>query len=224
MREVRVMFRKTGKAKYISHLDLTRCFSRAITRAKITLWYTEGYNPRPYMTFSMPLTLGVDGMAEAMDLRIEGDMTDEEIYDRLAPVMPPDITVYQVAPPVHKMADIQYSRYEFLVEQHQLSPEELMSSFQNSAADPDIYIEKLGKKGREKVMKQIPIHEHTREFSVEALEDGTVRMEVLLTSNNAFGINPKLFIDKYLEVAGVEPEYLAMKRLGLYTASGDPFC
>lgn len=47
MRDVRIRFAKTGKAKYISHLDLTRCFARAIFRAKIPLWFTEGFNPRP---------------------------------------------------------------------------------------------------------------------------------------------------------------------------------
>lgn len=224
MREVRVRFRKTGKAKYISHLDLTRCFGRAITRARIPLWYTEGFNPRPYMNFSMPLTLGVEGMAEAMDLRIEGDMADEEIFSRLSAAMPPDITVYQVSAPVHKMTDIQSSRYEFLVEQHTLTPEALRDSFLKSAENTELYIEKLGKKGREKVMKQIPIYPHTKDFTASETEEGLVRVEVLLPSSNSFGINPKLFIDRYLLEAGVEPDYLSMRRLALYVESGEEFC
>lgn len=71
--EARIWFQKTGRVKFISHLDLTRCFARAFTRARIPLWYTEGFNPRPYMNFSMPLTLGVEGMREAVDIRMQGE-------------------------------------------------------------------------------------------------------------------------------------------------------
>ena len=49
MREVRLRFSKTGRLKYISHLDINRAMSRALKRAGIPLWYTEGFNPHPYM-------------------------------------------------------------------------------------------------------------------------------------------------------------------------------
>lgn len=51
MREVRLRFSKTGRLKYISHLDINRVMSRALKRAGIPLWYTEGFNPHPYMSF-----------------------------------------------------------------------------------------------------------------------------------------------------------------------------
>lgn len=40
MREVRLRFSKTGRLKYISHLDINRAMSRALKRAGIPLWYT----------------------------------------------------------------------------------------------------------------------------------------------------------------------------------------
>ncbi len=35
---VRVRFTKTGRAKYISHLDLMRTMTRVLRRAQIPLW------------------------------------------------------------------------------------------------------------------------------------------------------------------------------------------
>ena len=35
---------------------------RTIRRAGIPIWYTEGFNPHPFMTFAMPLSLGTSGM------------------------------------------------------------------------------------------------------------------------------------------------------------------
>ena len=88
MREVRLRFSKTGQAKYISHLDTNRVFSRAFARAKINLWYTQGFNPRPYMSFSLPLSLGVESYCENVDIRIIDDLTDEEIKARVNDALP----------------------------------------------------------------------------------------------------------------------------------------
>ena len=79
MREVRLRFSKTGRLKYISHLDINRAMSRALKRAGIPLWYTEGFNPHPYMSFSLPLSLGVESLCESVDLRITGEITNKEI-------------------------------------------------------------------------------------------------------------------------------------------------
>ena len=51
MQCVRIWFRKTGRVKYVSHLDIMRCMTRAVRRAQIPLWYTEGFNPHPYLNF-----------------------------------------------------------------------------------------------------------------------------------------------------------------------------
>ena len=79
MREVRLVFSKTDRCKYISHLDINRCMSRALSRAEIPLWFTEGFNPHPYMSFSLPLSLGVESLCESVDLRIVGEITNDEI-------------------------------------------------------------------------------------------------------------------------------------------------
>jgi radical SAM-linked protein len=55
MHAVRIWYKKYGTAKFISHLDLYRCLCRAVRRAGIPLWYTEGFNPRPYLNILMAL-------------------------------------------------------------------------------------------------------------------------------------------------------------------------
>ncbi len=66
----RIVFSKKGYAKYISHLDLTRCRARIIARAEIPIWYTQGFNPHPYMVFSAALPIGVCGENELMDIKL----------------------------------------------------------------------------------------------------------------------------------------------------------
>ena len=90
MKTVRVWFRKTGAARYISHLDLTHCMARALHRSKIPLWYTQGFNPRAHMVFALPLPLGMAGDRECVDIRIEEEkISEEEVRERLAAALPP---------------------------------------------------------------------------------------------------------------------------------------
>ena len=51
--------------KFISHLDMQRFMIRMIRRSGIPVWYSEGFNPHPYITFALPLSLAemLDGFA-----------------------------------------------------------------------------------------------------------------------------------------------------------------
>lgn len=79
MFEVRLWLSKQGRIKYVSHLDMFRLMQRAVRRAEIPLWYTEGFNPHPYISFLLALSLGTEGLREPVDIRIVDDMTPEEI-------------------------------------------------------------------------------------------------------------------------------------------------
>lgn len=116
MREVRLRFSKTGRLKYISHLDINRAMSRALKRAQIPLWYTEGFNPHPYMSFSLPLSLGVESLCESVDLRIIGDITNDEIKYRLNNVLPQDIKIVDVYDDFRDNSEIVYSDYVYKFE------------------------------------------------------------------------------------------------------------
>ena len=108
---VRVWFTKTGRAKYISHLDLNRCMTRAVQHAKIPLWYTEGFNPHPFLTFALPLSLGIDGVRESMDLRLVEEISKEELIRTVNEGLPEDIRLFDVTAPTMKPGKIAYGDY-----------------------------------------------------------------------------------------------------------------
>lgn len=112
MKSTRIWFHKFGTAKYISHLDLNRCVARAFHKAKLPMWYTEGFNPHAFVTFALPLSLGVEGKHESMDIRLLEDMPKEEIIHRLNDALPKDIRVYDVTEPQMKPGKIAYADYE----------------------------------------------------------------------------------------------------------------
>ncbi len=116
MREIRLRFSKTDRAKYISHLDTNRVFSRAFARAGINLWYTEGFNPHPYMSFSLPLSLGVESLCENVDIRVPDDISNEEIKSRMNNVLPSGIRIVDVFDSFMDSCEIAFSDYVFKFE------------------------------------------------------------------------------------------------------------
>ena len=62
MTTVRIFFEKCGEAAYISLLDLQRVMGRALKRSGLPVWYTLGFNPHIYMTFTCPLSLGQESL------------------------------------------------------------------------------------------------------------------------------------------------------------------
>jgi hypothetical protein len=73
-KKIRFRFSKTGAFKYLSHLDTAKVIIRAVRRAGIRLKYSEGFNPKPKITFSPPIPLGIESIAEYADITLMDDM------------------------------------------------------------------------------------------------------------------------------------------------------
>jgi radical SAM family uncharacterized protein/radical SAM-linked protein len=67
---VRLGFRKLGRMSYHGHLDLVRLFPRLFRRISLPLHYSEGFNPKPQMTFTPALPLGTASLGEFLDLKL----------------------------------------------------------------------------------------------------------------------------------------------------------
>ena len=148
MRCVRVWFKKMGMSRYVSHLDLMRAMTRSVRRAGVPLWYTEGYNPHPYLTFALPLSLGMESLYESMDMRIEGESTNEEIFDLLKGAMPPGIEIVSVDDPVDDPKTIAYGEFDLLFDCE--DADSLKELIEAMLSKDELIVQKLGKQGRKK--------------------------------------------------------------------------
>jgi radical SAM-linked protein len=222
MRLVRIRFEKTGRSKYISHLDLTRCMSRALKRAQIPIWYTQGFNPHPYMTFALPLSLGIESLCESMDIKIEGEMQNDQIEESLSKVMPEGISVYSVYDAKMDARKIAFAQYDILLELSSGDVDNFVYSAKALLDCDELIVEKLGKKGRKKVVKQVNLIEHIKSQKITSSEK-QVKIMVQISAGSSANINPNLLVDVLIEKIGVEPESVKIIRKSLYTESGEEF-
>ncbi len=74
---VRVRFSKQGDLRLIGHRDLMRCLERLFRRAGLALSFSEGFHPKPRMTFPLALAVGIEGDDEVMELELAETTTAE---------------------------------------------------------------------------------------------------------------------------------------------------
>lgn len=78
----RVYFNKIDEMRFISHLDLLRFFERVIIKSGIPVKYSQGFHPRPKLSFGNPVSLGTEAYDEVMEMEIEGEMGNQEMFER----------------------------------------------------------------------------------------------------------------------------------------------
>lgn len=89
----RLTFSKLDEAKFFGHLELVNIFHRAFRRAGFKLVHTQGFHPLPKISFAVALPVGVESLAELMDIEIYGDYDPRSLPGRVNPHLPPGLRV-----------------------------------------------------------------------------------------------------------------------------------
>ena len=188
MGKVRAVFEKKGRARYISHLDLNRCMLRTFRRSKLPIWFTEGFNPHPYFSFALALSLGFESSCEILDFTLTEELPFDEIKERLNAVMPEGMKILSVSEQNQKITEI--AKAEYAVELITESSDELTAEINSFMELDKILIEKKTKKG----MKEVDLKPSVELTEVSASEAG-VKLEMKLPAGVQTNYNPTLFIE-----------------------------
>lgn len=214
MRELRIRFSKTGQAKYISHLDTNRVFSRAFARSKINLYYTEGFNPHPYMSFSLPLSLGVESLCENVDIRILDDISNDEIKERMNESLPIGIRVVDVYDDFMDSSKIVFSDYVYKFEF--IDNETALERIKNVLEADEIMAQKKGKKGKRRILKETNIKEFINKYNI-SIRDDQIILNIRLLAGPEKNLNPSLLFDTIIRLIDMDFEWKSISRINLLT-------
>jgi radical SAM-linked protein len=75
---------KTGAARHLSHREFMLAILRALRRAAWPLCYSEGFHPKPKVSFGPACPVGVASLTEWMDVSLQGSIHLPELLERLA--------------------------------------------------------------------------------------------------------------------------------------------
>lgn len=116
--KVRVEYSKMGKMRYLSHLELTGAILRAFRRAEFPLCYTGGFHPMPKVSFGPPLSVGIAGEREYMDIEVYPPFDIKEFRERINEELPDGLKVKKMSFFFKRLPSISsfVSMYEYRVE------------------------------------------------------------------------------------------------------------
>lgn len=215
-RTVRVTFRKEGRARYISHLDLNRTMTRAVRRAGLPIWYTEGFNRHPYLTFASPLSLGFEGERETMDIRLEQEMDLTELATRLNAVMPEGLEVIDAAWAVKKAGEVDRAVYRVQI----ACPADMVRALFEK---DEILVQKRTKKKEFKTIDLKPALTASNATVTETENENGCALELTLPCSSADTVNPSLVITALELVSQTAPLVYTVRRLAVLDKEGKLF-
>lgn len=216
LKNVRLFYKKSGPLRFVSHLDMNRFMTRLLRLSKVPIWYTEGFNKHPYITFALPLSLGFSSEYEVMDFRLDkDDFSISEAERMIANVCPEGIEVIALKEPQYKSGKIALADFEIILDQKGELNADTLKAF---LSQPEITVLKTTKKGG---TKEIDLAEKIKAFDVSG--DAQIKLTLRLPAGGEDNVNPKILIDRYLENIGVSDAFYTVKRTGLFLADGMKF-
>ncbi len=96
MARLMVKYVKCGDAAMLSHRECMRALERALRRSHLPLEFTAGFNPRPRMSFSPALPLGVAAEAEYLEVSVTGKVDEGGAVEALNRALPQGLRVREV--------------------------------------------------------------------------------------------------------------------------------
>ena len=208
----RLRFTKTGRAVYISHLDLMRCMQRAFLRAGLPLKYSEGFNPHALISILLPLPLGEESLCELMDFRLTEAVRPADIGGKLRTALPEGIEALGVSIPAMKGKELKYVRVEGLLAYDSLDAGGTAARLTDFFAAKRIDVLKRGKNG-ESVADIAP---QIKEIGFEPAPGG-VKVRAVLSAQEPT-LSPELLIAALAQRAPeLEPDFHQFRRLENYT-------
>lgn len=167
----------------ISNRDLLCLFERVFRRADLKLKMSEGFHPKPKVSFPSALALGIEGLDEVMEVELVAAVSPDELRQQIQGHAPIGLTVHSVAAcaPQEKKAQVERLHYELRVSQ-QDTPR-LAKAIGELLASPQYMItrdEKSAPIDARKNLADLSLRDDVLRFSLWATRSRSVRPREIL--------------------------------------------
>lgn len=218
---LRFKFRKGGSLQYISHLDLVRTMHKVIVRAKLPLWYTEGFNPKPKMIFAAPLSIGTESVCEFMDLRMNEYIDPAEAMERINANMTDEMQITEAYYPESKFTDLKWMNYRITIRPEMVT-DDLVERINMALNGESLEVQKKNSDTRSDIRPLI-------RYATAVRDGNNVIINATLSADPSAFLNPEYVIKALRDATGVltsenlMAESYDIMRLGAYFADMTEF-
>lgn len=198
-----------------------RTFQRAFARAKIPIKHTEGFNPHPFVSIALPLSVGYSSQCEILEFSLLEGTSPAEVPRQLTAAMPEGIVVHQCYPAERKLKDLRYVNYIMTFEYPEGRPQETEPAMAALLCKESLVVKKKSNKAKAGYTEVdlIPLIHNWR---IECQSD-TMMVDLVVSAQNP-GLNPDLIrIAFCFEYPVYTPDFVTFHRREVLDGEGNPF-
>ena len=191
-KKLSVYYAKLDEAKYLGHLEMVNVFLRALKRAEIPVLFSQGFHPKPKISFDDPLPVGIESQEEHFTLSVPDFVRPELVMQRLNHHLPDGLTINscQLASQKPKHNEPKIITYLVTLQEGHLCQEKLTSF--NRATDVTILLS--NRKGK---LKKINL----KDMVVNIIFLDSARLQLTLLSVPGKTVRPALILRHIFRVA-----------------------
>lgn len=212
----RMLFEKTGRAVWMSHLDLMRLMQRAFRRAGVLLHHSQGFTPHAYVSLPLPLSVGTESVCELLEYELDEalDVTPEAMNR----VMPEGVRILEVYESARKLRELARLRALLQLEYDAGVPENAAREIEKLLSQSEIYAEKNSKRGSETIdLKPMLFDAELREA------ENLLELRCTVSAQNP-SLNPMLLPAAIARaLPQLRPDAVHCRRLEIFDAEGRVF-
>ena len=201
-----VVFEKKERLRHVGHLDLMRAMQRALRRSGVPIAFSQGYNPHLLLTFAAPLSVGMPGLREVMEVPLSAEISEEEFKEKLRAALPPELPCIAVRAVEDRhpapMALLFAAAYQITVQEHAA---EILAAIPSLLSKEAVMALKKTKSG-EKLTDIRPMI-----YEIKPVDEN--HFDCVLALREAATCKPELLMDALTAEAGLEarPRYLCVR-------------
>lgn len=208
MSTVRIKFQKVGLSIYFSHLDLQKVMQRALKKSGLPVWYSKGFNPHIYMTFTLPLSLGHESLCESFDFRLNEEMSEAEIIKAMEGTLPQGIIITAAGAPDYDPQSIKYALYKITLHGEKDMLEKAVKEYMDSENATVV-------KQSKKKTTEVNLKEEILDFKVTESGEGTLTFTALYPAGTTYNLNPSLLLEYFENHYGIDANRADVLRVNL---------
>jgi radical SAM family uncharacterized protein/radical SAM-linked protein len=91
----RLTYAKLEEGRWLGHLEMVASLYRSLRRSGLPLSFSSGFHPLPRVSFYDALPVGVESLAETMDVELAGRVPEDKLVSSLNRVLPPGLKVLE---------------------------------------------------------------------------------------------------------------------------------
>ncbi len=205
--------------RYLSHLELIKTMERAFRRMNLPMSFSNGFNPRPKISYAAPLPVGMESECEFLDVELEEEIDINEFLIAQDHYMPRGLCFVEARyfeKSKSLMSLVTDSEYivKIETEKEYLFAEinEYLNKFLNKES---ITYEKLNKK---KKLVVVDIKDRIKYFKLLSVENKIIKFKMLLSTGSAGNLKPEKLLDLFLKENNINSiiEKQRIRRIGLF--------